>query len=314
MFSYQGQQTMKQIFIAKSCESIRHVLSVSIKKTKHNARNAYVASGENGRTARASDNDEMAKLLFGTEDNIKDAGERLRKIGELEFDQRKDMVDDMVKGPPGDIWIYCDLRRFDTEKNGFVWDTRNGHKLTKALYDRANANGKVRLLAFTANFVDGKGNKLSVTSVNFVTWYMNFIQNRRYENKAVVADGSPFAKKMVRAVAHMPISHWIEVDEKNAALGIMLPPATPIDAFRFLVDSVLLHEFGHSHAAGLGDDTDGDKSYGWWNVVRIKKPNNCDSLLMFAISITIQDVDHGGYRAKKDGWLFLPLAESAANV
>lgn len=123
-----------------------------------------------------------------------------------------------------------------------MWDTRNGHKLTKALYDRANANGKVRLLAFTANFVDGKGNKLSVTSVNFVTWYMNFIQTRRYENKAVVADGSPFAKKMVRTVAHMPISHWIEVDEKNAALGIMLPPATPIDAFRFLVDSVLLHE------------------------------------------------------------------------
>lgn len=39
-----------------------------------------------------------------------------------------------------------------------------------------------------------------------------------------------------------------------------------------------------------------------------------DSLLMFAISVTIQDVDHGGYRAKKDGWLFLPLAESAANV
>lgn len=27
----------------------------------------------------------------------------MRKIGELVFDRKKDMVDDMVKGPPGDI-------------------------------------------------------------------------------------------------------------------------------------------------------------------------------------------------------------------
>lgn len=85
-------------------------------------------------------------------------------------------------------------------------------------------------------------------------------------------------------------------------------------------------QFGHAKATGLGEDTHDEKSYGWGNVVAIKRPDNCgssqqpfratwvyvdlydsDSLLMFAISVTIEDIDHGNYRTNKDGWVYLPL-------
>lgn len=100
----------------------------------------------------------------------------------------------------------------------------------------------MRLLAFTANFVDGQGEKLSVTSVNFVTWYINFIQARQWQYLAIIADGSALAKTMVYRVANTNAQYWAELDQENIEAGIILPAATPIDAFRFLLDSVLLHE------------------------------------------------------------------------
>lgn len=47
---------------------------MAIKKAISHAHDAYVASGENGQTVRMSQDDELAKLLFGTESNIHDAG------------------------------------------------------------------------------------------------------------------------------------------------------------------------------------------------------------------------------------------------
>lgn len=71
---------------------------------------------------------------------------------------------------------------------------------------------------------------------------MKYMWQRRLNNKAVIADGSQFAKTMVKEVANKSPRFWTDVDKKNAAMGIMLPPSTPIDAFRQLLDSVLLHE------------------------------------------------------------------------
>lgn len=97
-------------------------------------------------------------------------------------------------------------------------------------------------MAFTANFVDEEGDELSITSVNIVTWYMSYIWDRRWQNLAIIADGSAYAKAFVESVAKMPPKFWTELDIKNAKAGIILPPTAPIDAFRLLLDSVLLHE------------------------------------------------------------------------
>lgn len=65
---------MIQTIAETVCLAIRDVLSVAIDKAKSNAHNAYIASGTNRDTTRASDDDEIAKLLFGTEQNIVNAG------------------------------------------------------------------------------------------------------------------------------------------------------------------------------------------------------------------------------------------------
>lgn len=65
---------MIQTIAETVCLAIRDVLSVAIDKAKSKAHNAYIASGTDGDTTRTSVVDEIAKLLFGTEQNIVNAG------------------------------------------------------------------------------------------------------------------------------------------------------------------------------------------------------------------------------------------------
>ncbi|KAE9964387.1 hypothetical protein BLS_008399 [Venturia inaequalis] len=271
-----------EIRIAKSCYVIGDAIASAINTAK-----AAGLALDNPKP----DIQELAEHLFGNEASIAAAKVRLNKIGAIIFappdtvSAERVLWEDKKEMKKEDIVVFCDLSRFERDANGEVfWDNQNAQWFGRKSYAEWNSN-RENTEAETVSEIDGDNGSLVGASIYVFPWYIKQMQARKnMEGFTAVLNNDPKAIAMIAEVVKGIGRNWNYYKDKGMASG---HPMARMDIVHAVLDGTMLHELSHTWAAGISEDVDGARSYGWGAAVEMKNPKNADSLSLFAYAVKV---------------------------